>query len=101
MSERLTLVQAKLQELLQSVQKKETSLRLAERNCIDLVQKLIEKQLIQVVYTRDGKEYITLRQIEREVLDEVLAHGGGELCRGAPSLSLRQAESASETFRTS
>jgi len=66
----------KLQELLQSVQKQDVAQRLSERNCVDLIMKLLERDLIKLLFTQDGKEYLTYRQLEREIMDELLARGG-------------------------
>ncbi|KZS14106.1 E3 UFM1-protein ligase 1 [Daphnia magna] len=50
--------------------------KLSERNCIEIVSKLIDLKLIDVFYTNDGKEYITLEQLSREICDELYLHGG-------------------------
>nr|CAG4636818.1 EOG090X0267 [Ceriodaphnia reticulata]SVE72800.1 EOG090X0267 [Ceriodaphnia reticulata] len=50
--------------------------KLSERNCIEIVSKLIELKLIDVFYTNDGKEYVTLDQLSREICDELYLHGG-------------------------
>ncbi|ETN65365.1 E3 UFM1-protein ligase 1 [Anopheles darlingi] len=50
--------------------------RLSERNCIEVVRLLIEKQLIQVIYTNDGKEYLTQEHLAQEVKDEMFLRGG-------------------------
>ena len=50
--------------------------RLSERNCIEIVTKLIELKLIDVYYTNDGKEYITPQQLSKEICDELYLHGG-------------------------
>ncbi|MGH0140879.1 UNVERIFIED_CONTAM: hypothetical protein FKN15_010924, partial [Acipenser sinensis] len=50
--------------------------RLSERNCIEIVAKLIAEKQIDVVHTLDGKEYITPSQISREIRDELYVHGG-------------------------
>nr|SVE74987.1 EOG090X0267 [Daphnia dolichocephala] len=50
--------------------------KLSEKNCIEIVSKLIELKLIDVFYTNDGKEYITLEQLSREICDELYLHGG-------------------------
>lgn len=50
--------------------------RLSERNCVEIVTLLAEKGLIDVVYTNDGKEYITPEHLEREILDDLYMHGG-------------------------
>lgn len=50
--------------------------RLTERNCIEIVNRLIELKLLDVVYTSDGKEYITPQQLVKEIQDELYVHGG-------------------------
>lgn len=60
----------------QQLQKCTGAHRLSERNCIELVSNLISAGLIQVVYTLDGKEYVTPQQLEREIRNELLAHHG-------------------------
>ena len=51
-------------------------IRLSEKNCIEIVSKLIELKLIDVFYTNDGKEYVTPQQLSREISDELIMHGG-------------------------
>nr|XP_013804243.1 PREDICTED: E3 UFM1-protein ligase 1 [Apteryx mantelli mantelli] len=51
-------------------------LRLSERNCIEIVTKLIAEKQLEVVHTLDGKEYITPAQITREIRDELHVCGG-------------------------
>ncbi|XP_055377674.1 E3 UFM1-protein ligase 1 homolog [Condylostylus longicornis] len=60
----------------QKVQSSSNLQRLSERNCVEIVTLLIEKKLINVVFTTDGKEYITPEHLERETLDELYVHGG-------------------------
>ena len=50
--------------------------RLSERNCVEIVSKLIELKLIDVFYTNDGKEYVTPQQLSKEISDELYLHGG-------------------------
>lgn len=50
--------------------------RLSERNCIEIITKLLEEKKLDVVHTLDGKEFITPSQISREIRDELYAHGG-------------------------
>lgn len=50
--------------------------RLSERNCIEIITKLIQDKKLDVVHTLDGKEYITPAQISREIRDELYVHGG-------------------------
>ncbi|KAK3506969.1 hypothetical protein QTP70_033179 [Hemibagrus guttatus] len=60
----------------QRVQFTESVQRLSERNCIEIVTKLVEEKKLDVVHTLDGKEFITPSQISREIRDELYAHGG-------------------------
>ena len=50
--------------------------KLSTRNCIELVNLLREKGLVEVVYTLDGEEFVTLAQLRKEVAREVLASRG-------------------------
>lgn len=50
--------------------------RLAERNCHEVVSKLVELGLIQVLYTSDGKTYLTPKELEKEIYEELLANEG-------------------------
>ncbi|KAK2846306.1 hypothetical protein Q7C36_011160 [Tachysurus vachellii] len=60
----------------QRVQFTESVQRLSERNCIEIITKLLEEKKLDVVHTLDGKEFITPSQISREIRDELYAHGG-------------------------
>lgn len=64
----------------QRAQLSSTAHKLSERNCIEIVQKLIGLGLVEVIYTTDGKEYLTPQQIEREIKDELFVHGGEYQC---------------------
>ncbi|KAH8022414.1 hypothetical protein HPB51_024144 [Rhipicephalus microplus] len=59
----------------QRAQLSTTVQRLSERNCIEIVKKLIELKLIDVVFTNDGKEYITPKHLQKEILDELTVAG--------------------------
>lgn len=50
--------------------------RLSEPNCIEVVNLLVEQGLINVIFTIDGKEYITPEHFQREVEDELYVQGG-------------------------
>ncbi|XP_063695809.1 E3 UFM1-protein ligase 1 homolog [Culicoides brevitarsis] len=60
----------------QKVQLTSSAQKLSERNCIEVVSLLIEKGLIDVIFTNDGKEYLTNEQLEREINDELFVSGG-------------------------
>ncbi|ELU03598.1 hypothetical protein CAPTEDRAFT_148455 [Capitella teleta] len=49
---------------------------LSERNCIEIVQHLQKLNLINVVYTIDGREYLTPHELHKEILEELAVHGG-------------------------
>ncbi|KAM4633692.1 E3 UFM1-protein ligase 1 [Polymixia lowei] len=60
----------------QRAQFTETVQRLSERNCIEIIAKLVQEKKLDVMHTLDGKEYITPAQISREIRDELYVHGG-------------------------
>ncbi|XP_069582446.1 E3 UFM1-protein ligase 1 [Ranitomeya imitator] len=60
----------------QRAQLSDTVQRLSERNCIEIVSKLIAEKQLDVVHTLDGKEYITPAQISTEIRDELQVRGG-------------------------
>ncbi|KAM7362586.1 UFM1 specific ligase 1 isoform 2-T2 [Cochliomyia hominivorax] len=60
----------------QKAQLTSTLQKLSERNCVEIVTLLLEKKLLEVVFTNDGKEYITPDHLEREVQDELYVNGG-------------------------
>ena len=60
----------------QRAQLSSTSHKLSERNCVELVQKLINLGLIEVIYTTDGREYLTPSELEKEIKEELCVEGG-------------------------
>ncbi|KAK0419236.1 hypothetical protein QR680_014032 [Steinernema hermaphroditum] len=50
--------------------------KLSERNCIELVHKLATANVIDLVFTTDGKEYVTKKHLVTEIRNECLARGG-------------------------
>ncbi|XP_035535052.1 E3 UFM1-protein ligase 1 [Morone saxatilis] len=60
----------------QRAQFADTVQRLSERNCIEIISKLVQDKKLDVLHTLDGKEYITPAQISREIRDELYVHGG-------------------------
>ena len=60
----------------QRAQLSTTAHKLSERNCVEIVNKLVSLGLLEVIYTTDGKEYITPNQLEKEIRDELIVHGG-------------------------
>ena len=65
-----------LQADLQRAQEADTSQKLSERNCVEVVNHLLKTGLLDILFTQDGKEYLTLQQLEREIKDELQVHGG-------------------------
>ncbi|XP_042293640.1 E3 UFM1-protein ligase 1 [Sceloporus undulatus] len=65
-----------LSQQFQSAQIAQATQRLSERNCIEIVSKLIAEKQLEVVHTLDGKEYITPAQISKEIRDELHVRGG-------------------------
>uniref|UniRef100_A0A2I2ZHU5 E3 UFM1-protein ligase 1 n=1 Tax=Gorilla gorilla gorilla TaxID=9595 RepID=A0A2I2ZHU5_GORGO len=59
----------------QRAQFAEATQRLSERNCIEIVNKLIAQKQLEVVHTLDGREYITPAQISKEMRDELHVRG--------------------------
>ncbi len=65
-----------LQRQLAEVQLGSSSNQLSERNCVELVMKLQSLKLVDLIFTRSGKEYLTHRQLSEEIEDEILTRGG-------------------------
>ena len=65
-----------LQEELYNVQLQTAKNKLSERNCIAVIQRLISLGLLEVIYSCDGKEYITPKQLQKDILDELYVCGG-------------------------
>jgi len=49
---------------------------LSERNCIEIVQCLVELKLLEVIHTTDGKEYLTPNELAKEIREELTVRGG-------------------------
>ncbi|KAL3882423.1 hypothetical protein ACJMK2_028766 [Sinanodonta woodiana] len=60
----------------QQAQLSSTTQRLSERNLIEIVTKLVELRLVEVIYTLDGKEYLTPQELTKEIKEELFVHGG-------------------------
>ncbi|KAL4149709.1 hypothetical protein QTP88_003586 [Uroleucon formosanum] len=60
----------------QRIQLTTSSQRLGERNCVEIVAKLISTKLLDVVFTTDGKEYVTPVHLTKELKDEAYVQGG-------------------------
>jgi E3 UFM1-protein ligase 1 len=53
--------------------------RLNERNVVDIVNKLLESKRLQLIYTQDGKEYLTQEQVRSEIISLVRDEGCGKM----------------------
>ncbi|KAK7086302.1 E3 UFM1-protein ligase 1 [Halocaridina rubra] len=60
----------------QRAQLSSTLQKLSERNCVEIINKLVELNLIDIYHTNDGKEYVTPAHLAKEIQDEVYVHGG-------------------------
>lgn len=65
-----------LQRQLAKAQEVSNVKKISERNCIDLVQKLIELDQVKLVHTSSGKEWLTPDQLDREIRDALASTGG-------------------------
>jgi len=65
-----------LQQQLAAAQEVSTKNRISERNCIDLVRKLLETDRVKLVHTSNGKEWLTPEQLDREIRDALASNGG-------------------------
>lgn len=65
-----------LQERLQALQVGVSLNRISESNVVEIVSKLKKMGLVNVLNSLDGKEYITLSHLEREVRDVIYTYQG-------------------------
>lgn len=66
----------RLQADFQKTQKAQTMQKFSERNCVEIISKLQEMNLLTVLHTIDGKEYITPQHLKKEIKDELYVHNG-------------------------
>lgn len=86
-----------LQQELAAIQQTSVTQRLSDRNCIELVMKLQSLKLVDLIFTRTGKEYLTAHQLILEIQDEILTRGGRANLTDLPdalNVSLSHIESA-------
>lgn len=50
--------------------------RLSENNCVEIINKLLEKKLLDIYFTTNGKEYITPSHLTKEIKEELYLHRG-------------------------
>ncbi|KAJ9445027.1 E3 UFM1-protein ligase 1-like protein [Diplonema papillatum] len=65
-----------LMDRFSAAQRQIGKLRLNERNCIEVLQQLAAEELVDGVYTLDGREFVTKAQLANEVEAELAAAGG-------------------------
>ena len=65
-----------LQKQLAAVQLVDAQYKLSERNCVEIISKVVSMGLLEVIYTLNAKEYLTPQQLKSEINDEVLSSGG-------------------------
>ncbi|CAD7705101.1 unnamed protein product [Ostreobium quekettii] len=77
-----------LQAQLQAVQQKKSTVRLSERNVVELVNKLKELGFLgsELLYTMNGQEYITRDQLKKEIQDALQVAGGRLALSDLPTL---------------
>ncbi len=80
---------AELQDLMAAfgaLQNEEAQVRLSEGNCVELMGKLVRAGLLpQLLYTRDGSEYVTQERLEQEIVEAAERAGRLEVVK-LPSL---------------
>lgn len=60
----------------QKVQLSSTTQKLSERNCVEIVSWLVERKIIDLIFTSDGKEYLTPSQLVTDIQNELYVSGG-------------------------
>ncbi|CUG93547.1 Hypothetical protein, putative [Bodo saltans] len=66
-----------LMQRFQQLQKQDVQHRINERNIIEIINIIHkERKLVDILYTSDGKEFLTWDQLRREIVDEVYANHG-------------------------
>ena len=43
---------------------------------MEIIQRLQEQHLIELIYTTDGKEFLTSQELSKEIREELLVQGG-------------------------
>uniref|UniRef100_A0A1I8EUD7 E3 UFM1-protein ligase 1 homolog n=1 Tax=Wuchereria bancrofti TaxID=6293 RepID=A0A1I8EUD7_WUCBA len=60
----------------QRIQLTESSKKLSENNCVELISILINSKAIDILFTTDGKEYVTRNHLLNEVKNECIGREG-------------------------
>ncbi len=64
-----------LQKQLAAVQEQTQTARLSDRNIVEIIDNLIKNYEFKLIYTQDGREYLTPEHLERQIKDVVIEHG--------------------------
>ena len=64
-----------LQRQLAAVQEQTQTARLSDRNIVEIVDNLIKGYDFKLIYTLDGREYLTTEHLEKQIKDVVLEFG--------------------------
>ncbi|KNC48865.1 uncharacterized protein AMSG_04610 [Thecamonas trahens ATCC 50062] len=83
---------AQLQAQLQSTFAAPSAVRITQSNAVELVQRLKELQLVDVLFTRDGSAFVTPQHLEDEVADEVALAGRVRIAEVADTLLVEYVE---------
>jgi hypothetical protein len=66
---------AALQKKFLDIQKG-SGFKLSERTVVDIIQKVLDRGKIKLIFTNNGKEYVTEEKISKEISDEIKKHKG-------------------------
>ncbi|KAG5450800.1 E3 UFM1-protein ligase 1 [Clonorchis sinensis] len=61
---------------LKTTQDKSSALRLSERTWVDIVKYLTSTNRLKLIFTTDGRSYLTREELQKEIREEVEAHNG-------------------------
>jgi hypothetical protein len=67
---------ATLQKKFLDIQKQGTGFKLSERTVVDIIQKVLDRGKIKLIFTNNGKEFVTEQKISKEISDEIKRHKG-------------------------
>eukprot|EP00792_Barthelona_sp_PAP020_P002543 TRINITY_DN1405_c0_g1_i1.p1 TRINITY_DN1405_c0_g1~~TRINITY_DN1405_c0_g1_i1.p1 ORF type:complete len:711 (-),score=218.27 TRINITY_DN1405_c0_g1_i1:1094-3226(-) len=65
-----------LQEEFYKAQAEVITQKISEENCIEIISRLRQLNIIELHHTRDGREYFTYKNLQREIEDEIELSGG-------------------------
>jgi len=64
-----------LQKQLAAAQEQTQTARLSDRNIVEIIDNIIKNYDFKLIYTQDGREYLTPEHLERQIKDVVIEHG--------------------------